>query len=401
MKDKQIGRKKIWWFGISIAVVTLSIILIWTAVRNWNIINVLNKDKLSYNFQSMDNIFPSRSIKTSEPVFRFETLQKELPQYYTYKDKTLSVEDFLQRTQTNGLLILKDDQIVKELYRNGVNEQTKFTSWSVAKSFISALVGIAIDEGLIKNVNDPVTHYVPELKGSGYDGVPIKDILRMASGVTFDESYDATFSDINMMMYKTFLLNQPVNDYALGLKSQRPSGTVQHYISVDTQVLGMLISKVTGNPPSQYLQEKMWGPLGMESDAYWSTDRQGTELSFMGLNATIRDFAKFGSLYLHEGNWNGKQIISKKWVQESTMVEKPQPDLVPKGVLGYQYQWWEADLSDGAYSAIGVYGQYIYVNPKANLVIVKTSADPNFGRDDYDLETFAMFRSIADDLRKK
>nr|WP_278430838.1 serine hydrolase [Brevibacillus laterosporus] len=400
MKSKQISSKKMWWYGISIAVVALLLILSWAVIRNWNIINVLNKDKLSFNFQSMDNIFPSRSIKTSQPVFRFETLQKELPLTYTYKDKALSVEDFLQRTQTNGLLVLKDDKIVTEFYRNGVNEQTRFTSWSVAKSFISALVGIAIDEGLIKNVNDPITHYVPELKGSGYDGVPIKDILRMASGVTFDETYDATFSDINMMMYKTFLLDTSVNDYALGLKSQRPSGTFQHYISINTQVLGMLISKVTGNPPSHYLQEKIWGPLGMESDAYWSTDRLGTELSFMGLNATIRDYARFGSLYLHEGNWNGKQIISKKWVQESTQVESPQSDHDPKGVLNYQYQWWEADPSDGAYSAIGVYGQFIYVNPKAKVVIVKTSADPDYGRADYHDENFAMFRSIAEHFKK-
>ncbi|AYK06327.1 serine hydrolase domain-containing protein [Brevibacillus laterosporus] len=400
MKSKQLSKKKIWWYSISIVVTAILLLLMWAVIRNWNIIHVLNKDKLSYNFQSMDNIFPSRAIEASQPVFRFDTLQKELPQTYTYKDQTLAIEDFLQRTKTNGLLVLKDDKIVKEFYQNGINEQTRFTSWSVAKSFISALVGIALDEGFIKNVNDPITQYVPELKGSGYDGVPIKDILRMASGVSFDEDYDATFSDINMMMYKTFLFDKSINDYALGLQSQRPSGTFQHYISIDTQVLGMLISKVTGNPPSQYLQEKIWGPLGMESNAYWSTDRLGTELSFMGLNATIRDYAKFGSLYLHEGNWNGKQIISKKWVQESTQIEKPQPNHDPKGVLGYQYQWWEADPADGSYSAIGVYGQFIYVNPKANVVIVKTSADPDYGRADYHDENFAVFQSIANHFSK-
>jgi len=284
------------------------------------------------------------------------------------------------------------------------------TSMSIVKSFVSALVGITIDEGLIVGVDHPITDYVPKLRGSGYDGVPIKHILQMSSGVKFDEEYENLFSDINLMFYQVFGFGQPINDYMAGLKREFPSGETSYYRSCDTQALGMLISTVTGKTVSAYLEEKIWGKIGMEYDAFWCTDDHGTELSFAFLNATLRDYAKFGMLYLHNGNWNGQQIVSAHWVRESVVPDNPKLQPGPKppeywtfGDFGYQYQWWIPNNPDGEYMAIGVWGQYIYVYPKENLVVVNTSVDPHFADNNFehDDETVEVFRAIAASLKEQ
>jgi CubicO group peptidase (beta-lactamase class C family) len=391
-------------------IITVTIVLLglcafttWKGVQNWRAIQLFAEEGRVENFRQMDQVFPSRPIKRAGPVFQFQHEPQALPKTYTYNGKMLSLHEFFQRTQTTGFLVLKDDKIVDERYFQGSNDRSQFTSWSVAKSFISALVGIAIDEGRIRDVRDPITDYVPELKNSGYDGVPVQDILQMSSGIRFNEDYDDLFSDINQMFMQAFLFDKPINQYIRELKSERPPGIFRHYVSVDTQVLGMLLHKVTGKAPSQYLEEKIWKPLGMESDAFWNQDRTGTDLSYCCLNATLRDYAKFGRLFLHKGNWEGKQIISQKWIEESTTPNGPnmQPGENPGSdeTLGYQYQWWVPEQADGEYMAIGVWGQYIYVYPKENLVIVKTSVDPNYTKPKYDYESIAVFRSIANHLR--
>jgi CubicO group peptidase (beta-lactamase class C family) len=282
----------------------------------------------------------------------------------------------------------------------GATQESQLTSFSMAKSFVSALVGIAIDEGRIAGVDRPVTDYVPQLKGSGYDGVPIKHILQMSSGVHFDEDYASWTSDISIMFAKSFVLGSPINAYAQGLRSERRSGEAFNYISVDTQVLGMLLVNATGQPLATYLEEKVWGPLGMESDTAWVTDRPGTdgmEYAFCCLNATLRDYAKFGRLYLRGGDWEGRRVVPEHWVRESIVPDKPylvhSGAYTPDWTIGYQYQWWVPDGSDGEFMAIGVWGQYIYVNPRRNVIIVKTAVDPDF--DDRDMENLTAFRAIA------
>jgi CubicO group peptidase (beta-lactamase class C family) len=329
---------------------------------------------------------------------------------YLFKGETKSVEKFLDETVTTGFLVVKNDSIVSERYFRGDSESSLNTSMSVAKSFVSALVGIAIDEGLISGVDRAISDYVPKLRGSGYDGVPIKDVLQMSSGVKFNEEYDDPFSDINTMFWKVFGMGQPIDDYIAALRSEVPAGTTSYYRSSDTQALGMLLAAVTGKPVSAYLEEKVWSRIGMEYDAFWCTDLHGTELSFAFLNAALRDYAKFGRLFLHYGNWNGEQIVSEKWVRESVTPDNPnlQPGPKPEGYetfgnLGYQYQWWVPEDSDGEFFADGVWGQYIYVYPKENLVVVKTSVDPHFADNDYehDDETVALCRSIAKYLHEE
>jgi CubicO group peptidase (beta-lactamase class C family) len=376
----------------------------------WEVYTFFDEDERIENFRHIEKVFPVRQIRRSGEKHKFERDTRELVESYEYKGENRSVNEFLEHTVTTGLLVLKDDKILSEQYFHGNTENSLNTSMSVAKSFVSALVGIAIDDGLISGVDRPITDYVPKLKGSGYEGVPIKHVLQMSSGVKFDEEYENLFSDINLMFYKIFGFGQSIDDYMAGLKPEHPSGETSYYRSCDTQALGMLISEVTGKPVSVYLQEKIWSRLGMEYDASWGTDKNGTELMFAFLNATLRDYAKFGRLYLRNGNWDGKQIVSEAWVRESVIPDNPnlQPGKKPEEYwtfmnFGYQYQWWIPENPDGEFMAIGVWGQYIYVYPKENLVIVKTSVDPGFADNDFehDDETVAVFRSIAAQLHEK
>jgi len=197
------------------------------------------------------------------------------------------------------------------------------------------------------------------------------------------------------MLEKVFFFKKPIDNTILKLESERPSGEYFHYASSDSQVLGMLLSRVTDTTVAAYLEEKIWRPLGMESHANWNVDSEGVELSFCCLNATLRDYARFGRLYLNKGNWNGVQIVPESWVLESVVPDQPhlQPGMTEDG-WGYQYQWWIPEEPDGEFLACGVFGQYIYVNTNKNLVIVKTSADPRMADD----ESVAAFRAIADHL---
>jgi CubicO group peptidase (beta-lactamase class C family) len=411
MENARLAAKKVLLVAVVLAFILLSFGFTKrdNLQRMWNIYTFFDEGERIENFRRLDQIMPGRAIRHAEPAFHFQGNEKELNPAYVFNGESKKVNDFLAETVTTGFLVVKDDTIVEERYFQGGAEDSLFTSMSVAKSFISALVGIAIDEGLITGVDRPITDYVPKLKGSGYDGVPIKHVLQMSSGVRFNEEYDNQFSDINTMFLKIFGFGQPVDNYMANLKPEFPSGTTSYYRSCDTQALGMLVSAVTGKSVSAYLEEKIWSKIGMEHDAFWCTDMSGTEIAFAFLNATLRDYARFGRLYLHNGDWNGNRIISENWVRESVTPDNPnlQPGPKPEnyeksfGKFGYQYQWWIPENPDGEFMANGVWGQYIYVSQKENLIIVKTSVDPHFADNNFehDDETVAVCREIAQQLR--
>ncbi len=349
------------------------------------------------NFRAMDQIFPSRYIEPSTDVWEFTYDERPLPSTYRWQGENHGVIDFLERTETTGLLVVQNGRILHESYYQGNDETSPATSWSVAKSFLSALVGIALEQGDISSIDDPVTDYVPELVGSGYDGVPIKHILTMSSGVAFDEDYDNMLSDINMIFVRAFAFGTPMVDTIAQLERVREPGIYNDYISSDSMVLGLLLEQATGQPVSDYLEAMLWQPAGMEAEAFWNLDRTGTEISFCCLNATLRDYARFGRLYLNNGQRDGNQIIPADWVAASTT---PQGSHLEPGdnpdsfwTLGYGYQWWVPEEPDGDYLAIGIWGQYIYVYPRYDMVIVKSSTDYWFDENDH--ETLALFRSIA------
>lgn len=405
-KDRKIGKKILIGFGVIFGIIFIAMIFNFDRLqRLYLAINFFNPDVIVENFRTCGDKFTSRTISHGPNVFTFKRDIKKLPEKYTFNGNEKSVSSFIDHSGTTGLIVIKDDTILFENYYQGNTETSKAITMSVSKSFLSALFGIAISEGSIKDINQPVTDYLPLLKNSGYNGVSIKNVLQMSSGVRFNETYADFNSDINKMG-RYFALNMPLADFIASMKAERKQGTYHHYVSMDTQVLGMILREATGKNISEYAQEKLWEPLGMESDAIWLIDSSGMEAVFGFLNVTLRDYARFGRLYLNKGNWNGKQIVPEAWVKAS--VTPDAPHLMPgkranaKWVLGYGYQWWIPENPDGDYLAIGIYGQAIYIYPRYNIVIAKTSAYTDYNKDgsDMEIESIEMFRAIARNLGK-
>ncbi|MEZ5044811.1 MAG: serine hydrolase [Saprospiraceae bacterium] len=369
--------------GIFLVLLLLALFNIKKITQLYTVLHIFDEDQIVYNFQHMEDLFASKTIKKSEQA-------SLLPQHltytpipsFTYQDSIIDVPTFLETTRTTGLMVLHNDTVVYEQYFNGMEASTTHISWSVAKSVVATLLGIAYEDGLIQSLEDPITKYLPQLASSGYNEVRIKDILQMSSGVGFNEDYRDFNSDINRFG-RSFALGTSYEAFAMSLKRERTPGTYNHYVSIDTQVLGMLVTKVTGKPLSDYLKEKLWDPMGMEHDAQWIIDNTGMELALGGLNISLRDYAKIGLLYLHQGNWRGKQIVSADWIKKATTPDAPH--LMPgkdnpnsSNEYGYGFQWWVPEKPMGDFFAAGIYNQYIYVYPPKNLVIVKLSANHHF-----------------------
>jgi CubicO group peptidase (beta-lactamase class C family) len=373
-------------------------------MRLYDVITLFEPDVIVSNFRNMDTMFDYRTVHRGETVFDLADEKRVLPDTYVYEGAVKNTAEFINNTWTTGLIVLKGDTVAFEEYYLGNDKNSKAISWSVAKSFVSALMGIALEEGYIKDINDPVTRYVPLLKGTGYDGVPIKDVLEMSSGIRFNEDYADFFSDINRMG-RVIALNGSLDSFVASLENEREPGTYNHYVSMDTQVLGMVLREATGQDISSYLEDKIWKKIGMESDTYWLVDGDGMELAFGGLNVILRDYARFGLLYLNGGKMMGQQIVPADWVRMS--VNPTEPHLLPgerpssDWVLGYGYQWWIPENPQGDFLAIGIYNQFIYVNPKYDVVIAKTSAYADYDIDGEakELETIAFFRAIAESLK--
>jgi CubicO group peptidase (beta-lactamase class C family) len=368
--------------------------------RLYRVVKLFDKGVIIENFRNMDDIFAKRIVHGAAKPSIFERALQPLPSTFNYNGKNIDLQKFLEDQWTTGLVVIKDGQITFEEYWLGNDETTKAISWSVSKSMISALVGIAIEEGLIKDIHAPVTEYVRFLKGTGYDGVPIKHILQMSSGVRFNEDYADFHSDINRMG-RMMALNTPIDDFVASLENGREPGTYHHYVSMDTQVLAMVLREVTKTTVASFMEEKLWKRIGTESDGYWLVDKNGMELAFGAFNAVLRDYARFGLLYLQNGRWDGKTIVPSDWVHASVTPDAPhlQPGDNPLSywVLGYGYQWWIPVKPEGDFLAMGIYGQYIYIHPTYRVVIAKTSAYSDYkidGRDKH-LQTIEMFRTIT------
>ena len=357
------------------------------------------------NFCRMHEIFPSVAMTASPTPFDFpDGAPLALPERYRFGGVDRSTEALLSETDTVALLVLVDGSVRLERYALTGSRTTHWGSMSVAKSFVSAMIGIAVADGAIRSIEEPVSDYLPELRSSAFDGVRIKDVLQMSSGARWNEDYSDPDSDINRFI-AVFAHGGSFNDLAATLVRQREPGTYNLYNSTETQVLGMLLKKATGRTIRDYTEEKLWHPLGMEQPGYWLVDSNGMEMAYGGLNATARDYAKIGELFRNGGRWQGRQIVSEAWVKAS--VTPDAPHLMPgdtgasDSLFGYGYQWWVMDGHEGELSAIGVYNQFVYVNPTRRLVIVKLSASHGYGSTNdetsyREFETIALFRAIGE-----
>lgn len=319
-----------------------------------------------YNFADIDDYkkFENRPLEASSTPYQFAIAENGIaPKSATVEGEKVSFEEFLADHKTVSFLIIRNDTIHYEKYMNGYELESITTSFSMAKSITSLLIGCAIEDGLIQNVSEPIINYIPELKDNGFEKVTIEHLLQMTSGLKYNESYVNPFGDAATYYYGTNLRKALKK-----VKLDTEPGTEFKYTSGTTQLLGLVLERaIKTKTITQYLQEKIWTPLQMEYDASWSLDRkmEGLEKTFCCINARARDFAKIGRLMLNKGDWNGKQIVSKSWIENSTKVDTTQGSSAR-----YQYQWWLAG-EDGAYMAQGILGQFVYVNPAKNLIIVR------------------------------
>lgn len=395
---------------LGVLLVVLGIGLALFLLRPWSDYKPLRMNSLFHpaqraeNFRHMDRIFPARYIEPSARPFVFARAERPLSVNYTVEGRRISLEEAIERLQMTGLLVIQDDKILYERYFQGADAQSQFTSWSVAKSFVATLVGMALADGRLRSLDDPITDYVPALRDSGYDGVSIRHILQMASGVEFDETYGKRSSDINRFFMKVFVLGRSADRVVAGYERGLMPGQVFHYISIDTHALGMLLRVLYDQPLAELLAERIWQPLGMEGPAYWNIDEDsagGVEIAFCCLNARLRDYAKLGRLYLSQGRWNGQQLLPEGWVREATVPQGPAwaPGASPYhyGPRGYGYQWWVPQDYQQEYFAAGVWGQYVYVSEPDRLIIARTGVDPDFRA--HMAESIILFRAIRDALR--
>jgi CubicO group peptidase (beta-lactamase class C family) len=370
----------------------------WQSVnRLYSVVTLFDEALVVDNFSNMKDVFFNKKIVKQGEPYVFDVALAPLPESFNYRNSSTNTEAFLTRRATTALLVLKDDKITYEQYFLGTQSDDKRISWSMAKSFVSILFGMQVDAGNI-DIEKTVDFYLPELANSGYAKVKVKHVLQMSSGVEWDEDYQDFYSDINKMG-RVLAIGGSLDHMTSELVNESAPGKAFHYVSMDTHVIGMILRRVSGKSLIELLQQNIWNTIGMESDAYWLTDSQGTEFALGGLNVTTRDYARFGRLLLNNGAVNGKQIVSAAWIKVATT---PQADyLQPQvGKLGYGYQiWLPPEAEQGEFFCVGVYGQYIYVNQQHNVVIVKNSADLGFLDElNSKQETIAFFREIVASL---
>lgn len=345
---------------------------------------LFNENLVSFNFRHMSWFFPDKKIEQLDG----RSLERDLTRKLTNEEL-----DLLESTDTMVMLMAKDGIIKSEYYKKQAYRNSHVTSFSVVKTFVSILVGIAIDDGLIDSEFDDISDYVLDMKGTSYDKVTIKEVLEMSSGVAFTEDYFDQSTDIYTIFNDLFLFLQPVNKKALSYPSTGDKSF--HYASIETQILAMLIEAVYDKDLSKILEEKIWKPLEMSHDASWLTDLYGQEMAWWGLNARPEDFLKFGMVLSQGGFYDDQQIISSEWLDKATSKEE-RVKVGDTDYFKYGYQIWLPEGQDNDFAAIGIWGQIIYVNPDLNVVIVKFSQDSDFHANEPML--MEAFRSMAKSL---
>jgi CubicO group peptidase (beta-lactamase class C family) len=357
-----------------------------------------------YYFHHMDKLgLRTDRIRKGDRVYPLREPTKPLVIEYTFRGSRYSLDDYFKRNFVTGFLVLHNDGIVAERYFHEADQNSKFVSQSLSKSIVSILIGAAVEDGLIKNVEGPVTTYLPYLSGSGYRNVTVKNLLQMSSGVDYSENYRDPKSGAALIGAALLTGNPSFKNYVQSIQpTNTPPGTKFEYQSVNTQVLGLLLEKVTGKRLNEYAQEKLWRKIGAQSDAFfYESMKQPDTCAFACFNATVRDYARVGLMMLQGGNLGETRIVSKAWVHDSTTPDtpylKPKPG-GPEGGYGYAYQWWVPPGNDGVFMALGIYGQCIYVNPARHTVIVQTSAWPEPVSSILDEEQKALFDKIASEM---
>ena len=362
---------------------------------------VLTPEMAVNTFRNIDRLFPTRTVpRASKPMPLPPAATPLGTVSFTDGGKRYDLNAYLELNRVAGLLVLKNGRIKLETYRFGNSSRTRWMSMSVAKSITSTLIGAALKQGYIAALSDSVTRYVPSLRGSAYEGVSVRDVLMMSSGVRWDETYTDPRSDRRRLL-EAQISQVPGSAMAVmrSLPRVAAPGTVNNYNTGETQVAEEIVRSAVGRPLATYLSERIWSKFGMEADAKWWLDSgDGHEIGGSGFSATLRDYGRFGLFVLNGGVAAGEAILPEWWTRDATS-----PKLLRGGApLPYGYLWWTgttaASQRNGAYAAEGIFGQSIYINPAAQVVIVVWGAQQK-PTGSAVIDDWAFFDAVADALR--
>ena len=329
-------------------------------------------------FRNIDRLFPTRTVSRGERVHPIPVGLPLTNFKFASNGKNYDLYDYVSLNRVTGLLVIKDGKVALERYELGNTEKTRWMSMSIVKTFTASLVGAAIKDGYIKSVDERLTTYLPQFLGSAYEGVTIRNLLQMASGVRWDETYTDPASDRRQML--EVQSNQKpgaVLELMAKLPRSAEPGTRWNYSTGETHVVGALVRAAVKKPVAQYLSERIWAKFGMESEAtWWLESPDGLEVGGSGLSATLRDFGRLGLFLLGDGKAGGEQILPEGWIREATS-----PKMVGGKLVDYGYMVWplpnaSGTINEGAFEARGIFGQHVYVNPRENVVIVVWGALP-------------------------
>lgn len=356
-----------------------------------------------YYFHHMDELrFRTDVVKRGDHLYTLKEPKGSFLVTYKFGGRDYSFDDYLRREDVTGFLVLRDSQIIVERYLHGANRESRFVSQSVAKSILSILVGAAVDEGTIRSVNDPIVRYLPYLSRSGYRDVTIKEALQMSTNVDYSEDYRNPKSGAALIGAALITGTPTFRDFAASIgPSPTKPGTAFQYQSVNSQVLGLLLERVTGERLNVWAEDKLWKKIGAQRDAFfYESVKQPSTCAFACFNATLRDYGRLGLMMLNKGQLGRERVVSQSWVHDSTTPDAPYlmpkpPGATGQPATGYAYQWWIPYGTEGVFEAEGIFGQMIYVNPKRHVVIVQTSAWPDAVVGHLDFESAALMDKIA------
>jgi len=350
------------------------------------------------SFSNLDKILPHNTLKRSESPLQLPVASSEPWIEYWYDNHTYTLDEFLAHQRITGLLLIKDREILVERYQYDRNATNRFVSHSMAKSIVSIAIGMALAEGKIRSLDDVVSKYVPELAGSPYGETSIRNLLRMSSGVQFNETYDRN-DDLTRFWIMRYSKGTAEAIRAFKVRETTP-GTRFHYASSETVVLATLLRAVVGTTLSEYVTKKLWQPMGAEADATWAKLPDGLESGSGDFNAILRDYGRLGVLLANDGAIGGKQIIPKAYLLEATDQDLQPAAFAPRRAtpyFGYGYQFWIYPSDKRRFALLGVYGQSIFVDPELKLVLVITAATKtaDLANEPFPVERDAFWRGIV------
>ena len=350
-----------------------------------------------------DAKIPSRVVAKAAEPRQLKRVAAEPILAYAWRGQTETLDSFLAKSRDTGLLIMQGDTILVERYQYDRKASDRFQSYSMAKTVVGMLIGIAIDEKKIASIDDLAEKYVPALKGHPYGETSLRHLLTMSSGIKFTENYDGQ-DDVTELAVRTLFQRGPGGaDTVAPFRTRiHPAGEKFHYASAESEVLGLVLRAAVGKPLAEYLTEKIWQPMGAEADATWLMDAGGYELGYMGINATLRDWGRLGLLLANDGARDGKQIIPADWVKAATTAEDLHLSVgVATQYNGYGYQTWLVDRKERRFALLGVRGQAVFVDPATKTVVVHTAVHADAGGGDLRADQFGLFFGIANAAKQQ